>query len=374
MALISKRSSAELHRVVMIAGLIMALAAGTLGVLIIFSSRAASPVGDINGDGKIDILDLSTLLSKWGTTDASSDLNSSGSVDITDLSILMSHYGQVVPVSTSPSGISMPVGDITGTPWKQVFAEDFNTNVASSSTSSGGFLSNSAYSTKWGGYGPYKNNNVTGFYCPSKVVSVSGGLLNKHLFHGNCGSDANDLNTTYRLDAALLPKIPSAYTTDSSGATHFGLLYGRYAVRFKADRLPNFYAAWLLWPDVVDPNQWALNGEIDWPEGQLAGSMSAFIHQQGGTVSSTGQTDPSYQTSFNSGVNFADGQWHTAVTEWLPNRVNIILDDRQVFTTTYRIPNTYMHYVLQTEVGFTNNTSDEGNVQVDWFTAYKYVP
>lgn len=50
-------------------------------------------VGDINGDGKIDILDLSTMLSKWGTTDAACDLNDDGTVGILDLSTLLSKWG-----------------------------------------------------------------------------------------------------------------------------------------------------------------------------------------------------------------------------------------------------------------------------------------
>lgn len=49
--------------------------------------------GDINHDGHVDIIDLSTLLSNWGTSNASCDLNTNGTVDIFDLSILLSHYG-----------------------------------------------------------------------------------------------------------------------------------------------------------------------------------------------------------------------------------------------------------------------------------------
>lgn len=50
-------------------------------------------IGDINGDGNIDILDLSTLLSNWGTSNASSDLNGDGVVGILDLSTLLSKWG-----------------------------------------------------------------------------------------------------------------------------------------------------------------------------------------------------------------------------------------------------------------------------------------
>lgn len=52
--------------------------------------------GDINGDGKVDILDLSTLLSNYKTTNATSDLNGDGIVNIYDLSLLLANYGKNV--------------------------------------------------------------------------------------------------------------------------------------------------------------------------------------------------------------------------------------------------------------------------------------
>jgi hypothetical protein len=53
----------------------------------------AGKTGDLNADGKIDIFDLSILLTRWWTTDPTADLNKNGSVDIFDLSILLSHWG-----------------------------------------------------------------------------------------------------------------------------------------------------------------------------------------------------------------------------------------------------------------------------------------
>ncbi|QQR52680.1 hypothetical protein IPG36_00955 [bacterium] len=48
--------------------------------------------GDINGDSKVNVFDLSALLTKWGTATASSDLNHDGTVNIFDLSILLGHW------------------------------------------------------------------------------------------------------------------------------------------------------------------------------------------------------------------------------------------------------------------------------------------
>lgn len=49
--------------------------------------------GDLNSDNKVNITDLSILLSNWGKTGVPADLNNSGKVDITDMSILLSSWG-----------------------------------------------------------------------------------------------------------------------------------------------------------------------------------------------------------------------------------------------------------------------------------------
>jgi hypothetical protein len=49
--------------------------------------------GDIDGNGTVNIFDLSSLLSRWGTNDASRDLNNNGIVDIFDLSLLLANWG-----------------------------------------------------------------------------------------------------------------------------------------------------------------------------------------------------------------------------------------------------------------------------------------
>lgn len=51
-------------------------------------------IGDINGDGKVNITDLSILLSNYGKTGPNpADLNGDNSVNTADLLILLSHYG-----------------------------------------------------------------------------------------------------------------------------------------------------------------------------------------------------------------------------------------------------------------------------------------
>jgi hypothetical protein len=60
--------------------------------------------GDINGDSKVDILDLSIMLSNWGKP-GTSDLNNDGTTSVLDLSVLLSSYGQTV-TSTGITAIS----------------------------------------------------------------------------------------------------------------------------------------------------------------------------------------------------------------------------------------------------------------------------
>lgn len=51
-----------------------------------------SVLGDMNGDGRVDMLDLSYLLFKWRTADAVADINSDGIVDMLDLSTLLTNW------------------------------------------------------------------------------------------------------------------------------------------------------------------------------------------------------------------------------------------------------------------------------------------
>ena len=57
------------------------------------------PVGDVDGDGHVDVLDLLSLSGNWGKSsgddgfDARCDLNNDGAVDVMDLLILAEHWG-----------------------------------------------------------------------------------------------------------------------------------------------------------------------------------------------------------------------------------------------------------------------------------------
>jgi hypothetical protein len=240
-------------------------------------------------------------------------------------------------LSNAPSGAAMPLGDLPG--WHQLFTDDFTTDVPVGSFPS-------AVSDKWSAYPDgTKDTSNNGTYEPDQVTSVQNGILNVHL---------HTQNGTHMV-AALLPKLPGAPGREG------GLQYGRYVIRFKADTIAGYKVAWLLWPD---SENWPYDGEIDFPESNLDGTINAFMHHQDGTSSSDQDAYP---------TNARYSSWHTAVIEWLPTRVTFILDGNVIGNSTARIPNTPMHWVIQTETalgGSVPSDSIAGNVQIDWVAVY----
>jgi hypothetical protein len=241
---------------------------------------------------------------------------------------------------SEPSDGTMPVGDLDG--WRQVFTDDFSTDVAL-----GDFPT--AVADKWSVYAaPAKDSIGHGSYSPERVVSIDNGVLNKYI-----RAEGGEF-----LVAALLPKVP--------GSTRYGQMYGRYAVRFKTDPIEGYKIAWLLWPDSA---VWPRDGEIDFPERDLAtDTVKGFVHYQGAT---RGSDQAAASAPFDS------TKWHTAVIEWSPDLVVFILDGDVIQRVTHRVPNTPMHWVLQTETTLNSQmppVTAAGNVQIDWVAAWQYDP
>ncbi len=276
------------------------------------------------------------------------------------------------------SGEEVPVGDVPG--WKQIFVDDFTTDVPV-----GQFPEK--VSDKWMAYQDgWQDTSKNGTYYPSKVVSIHDGVMDLFL-HTEDG---------LHMVAAPVPILaPGKHDYGS------GLSAGRYVVRFKADPIPcyklpqkfstdsltniprkfetapcfdsnqesevctgsGYKTAWLLWPD---SERWPKDGEIDFPEGNLDGTISAFMHRQNGR--SVDDQD-AYST------NATYSTWHTAVTEWLPESQSLkfYLDGQLIGHSTSRVPNTPMHWVLQTETSLSGcipADSTSGHVLIDWVAVY----
>ncbi|HEX3641589.1 MAG TPA: glycoside hydrolase family 16 protein [Ktedonobacteraceae bacterium] len=167
---------------------------------------------------------------------------------------------------------------------------------------------------------------------------MNNGLFNSHLYTENGTLMA----------AAIFPILPGNH------------LYGKFTIRFRSDALPGFKAAWLLWPD---SEKWSHDGEIDFPESGIDGTIGAFMHYQNGTLGSD-------QDVYSSTATYTS--WHTTSIEWSPKQVNFILDGQLIGTSTTHIPDTPMHWVIQTESCLPTcpAATTAGNIQIDWITAY----
>jgi|GEM_PF-2883058 len=241
-----------------------------------------------------------------------------------------------VVTATPPIQTTMPHGDLPG--WRQVFTDDFVTPIPMGSFPG-------AVSDRWVAYKDgWRDTSGNGTYYPSKVLSVHDGYLDMNI-HSENG---------VHMVAAPWPKLPQA-------SANGGMQYGRYAVRFRADSLKGYKTAWLHWPD---SGVYPRDGGLDFPEGDLDGTISAFMHRQDG--SSGGDQD-----AYNTSVPFTG--WHVAVTEWSPGRAEFFLDGISIGASTTRVPNTAMRYVLQTETtldGTTPRDDVAGHVQIDWVAIY----
>jgi hypothetical protein len=209
------------------------------------------------------------------------------------------------------------------------------------------------YASRWTVYPDgWADTSGQGTYAPSKVLSVRDGMLTFDLH-----TDADR-----PLGAAAVPVVASSGARSASGA---GQVYGRYSVRFRADSVPGYGLAWLLWPD---SNTWPSQGEIDFPEGSLTGKITGNVHH----------ADPAGgKDTFGTGSGFSD--WHVATMEWLPGEVSLLLDGRLIGTSTTRTASDPMHLVLQagTDGGIPASHSAarpprtaRGVIQVDWVVIY----
>jgi len=203
----------------------------------------------------------------------------------------------------------------------------------------GGFA-DSAYGQKWTVYPDgWEDTSGLGTYAPSRVLSVEDGAL------------------TFDLRAEDGEYLGAALT---AGHT-YGRQFGRFSIRWRADPVPGFGLAFLLWPD---SERWPDDGEIDFPEGWLDGSITATAHH----ADPTGGRD-----RFDTGASMTD--WHVTTVEWTPSAVTFSLDGRVVGTSTTDVPQNPMHVVLQAGTNGSGTPPPDdarGRIQVDWVQVDAY--
>jgi hypothetical protein len=193
----------------------------------------------------------------------------------------------------------------------------------------------------WAGYDSFRDTGGYGLYDSRRVVSVENGILTQHL-HTDNGQPV----------VVSITPVPHVQT------------YGRYEIRFRADVIPGYKFAWLLWPA---DNDWR-EGEINFPEAWLepGEKIRGFSHEVRGDprnnawVVETGRTPQ---------------EWHTAVIEWRPDSLTFILDGvAQTTTDPHAVPNVPMFWSLQAETIRHPAPEVSGRIQIDHVRAWTYQP
>lgn len=237
------------------------------------------------------------------------------------------------PVDPPPTGSHIPTADPAG--WKRIVSEDFDTASASWP---GPYAANfSAYPKGWSDTA--KSQGKRGGQYDPAIASVHDGMLD--LF----------IHTSGGTHWVCAPTIVPGGTSNYKSA--------RVEIRFKADALHGYKTAWLFWPG---SNTWPRDGEIDFPERNLDSSkVDAFMHKQGAT---------SGGDQYNANTAFDLTQWHTTAIEWKAGvSCEFFLDGKSIGKTTDRVPNTPMHFVIQTETALDGTDpadTTQGHVLIDY--------
>jgi hypothetical protein len=259
--------------------------------------------------------------------------------------------GSTPPGSGSVSGEPMPVGDMAG--WKQLFADDFTTPVPVGAFSDcnhnadtpeaycGGLAPYGNYQKRWWAYpnnwsdtaksGADGNAGAPfgGVYHPEDTVFIGDGAMHIKMFRPTTGGDNHV--------ASVVP-IPC-----------MDHQYGRYVERIKVVRAdPGFKSAHLFYQGGF---------EIDYPENDYGETISAYTHPG--------------EASFSTNSRWTE--WHTTVIEWTAGSVKFSLDGKVIGTTTVKVPNIPMSWVLQNESSILGPYASPGAVaqlDLDWVACY----
>jgi hypothetical protein len=182
------------------------------GVLWRLHSQATGGVGDLNGDGQVDVFDLSIMLSAWGQAGNAADLNGDGTVNIFDLSVLLSHWGPV-PIT---GFVPMTAPEYPGSTW-----------TATNLTTDDGFQSLANWNYGIGGSqscSPLPTScNYYPWWASGTAPNYGGGLAPAHVSNydvpGNVSQTSSSPNTS----------LFNSYTPQKFASTGWGVTFtGHY--------------------------------------------------------------------------------------------------------------------------------------------------
>lgn len=250
----------------------------------------------------------------------------------------MAKFARRLQFSSSPQSVNsvgaMPVGNLPG--WNQTFAQDFNAPAAVGQVGA-------VYGSNMRGYSGFNDTSGNGAYTPDQVLSVSNSALDFYI------------HTVGGVHMVACP-IPMGYTNQ---------VYGRYSLRMKSDPLAGYKVAFMLWPT---SNTWG-EGEVDFPEGALDGTMAINQHQ-------TGANPGSNAYSIDTGAVLTNG-WVVFTVEWTPGHIKYYVDGVLQLVGTTFIPTAGHRWTLQAETRLdsANPPADTvaGHLQIDWMVGYTSV-
>ncbi|QKS11866.1 glycoside hydrolase family 16 protein [Curtobacterium sp. Csp1] len=223
--------------------------------------------------------------------------------------------GTAVVSGATPTASATPAAPPTGD-GPPTFAEDFDTPAAA-----GG-----AFATTYAGsWQPYPDG-MGGKYWSGPTVSAHDGYM----------------------DVAMDGKRGAAGTfgTPDGAWAHTG---GVFSVRARAIGGDGNGAAFMLWPM---SDRWS-DGEVDFPEGNFAGPVGAFVH-------STVPGQERQAAGLHTDASWRD--WHTYTTVWEPGRtVRFYVDAQLVFEAHDHVPTTPHRYMFQ--IG---DWGAPGHLEIDW--------
>jgi beta-glucanase (GH16 family) len=159
---------------------------------------------------------------------------------------------------------------------------------------------------------------------------------------------------------------------DASGGVQekYSQKYGRWEVRFRADRGAGYSAVVLLWPT---SEKWPDDGEIDLMEvgNPTRQTASPWLHN--------GNPEKKISTPHSIHADFT--KWHTVAVDWLPGSVTYYLDGKKFFRVAKKgyVPHTTaMNLALQLDKGCDGVVSCRNGktpryvtMHVDWVKIYK---
>jgi Glycosyl hydrolases family 16 len=195
-----------------------------------------------------------------------------------------------------------------------------------------------AYPPTWPDTATQQDYSVGGYYDPAHTVWISGGEMHIRIFRG----------TSSIHSAAVVPKAAD------------GVEYGKFIETFSVSHADTGYkAAHLLWPTTGNHDY-----EVDFPEGNLNGSICAHSH----SVHQAGQA------SFCPDANWTG--WHTSEIEWAPGSVTFYLDGRVIGRLTGDwVPHEDMTWIIQNESALIGPSAAPGSwaqINIAYVAVYSY--